>query len=147
MPKRSFRNPVTNVLTGFGYMETNQPGDIARVEAEDFALEPGHWQWDGSKWIPFQPPPPPYLGVQGVRTTQVTIQGLNTQGVVALPVALPDAQYIVLGVVSDVTGAPAVGASVIRGVQKRTDGFTLILVAPPGPGASVTFDCVILKVG
>lgn len=49
---RSFRNPETNVLKAFGYMEANDPGDISQEENEDFALQPGAWQWTGAEWEP-----------------------------------------------------------------------------------------------
>ena len=59
----SFRDPVTNVLTSWGYQESNcrlwQPTcDTRQEEAWDFNLEPYKWQWDGTKWIPWDGPGP-----------------------------------------------------------------------------------------
>ena len=55
--RRSFRDPITNVLKCHGFVLTNQPGDLARDESDDFALEPGRWQWNGAQWVGFTPPP------------------------------------------------------------------------------------------
>lgn len=57
--KRSFRNPVTNVLQSWGYTTTNSLGDIDQSEDDSFNLTPGQWQWNGSSWVPFTPPPGP----------------------------------------------------------------------------------------
>lgn len=57
--KNSFRDATTNVLTAWGFMETNAPGDLKRAEADDFALEVGKWQFNGTAWVPFTPPPVP----------------------------------------------------------------------------------------
>lgn len=52
--KRSFRDPVTNVLKGWGYVESNGD-DLPRDEADDFNLEPGKWQLVGDEWQPVAP--------------------------------------------------------------------------------------------
>lgn len=59
--RHSFRDPVTNVLKAHGFITQNQPGDLMQAEADDFALEPGKWRWDGSKWVSFTPPPAPVI--------------------------------------------------------------------------------------
>lgn len=52
MKKNSFRDPVTDVLTGWGYAESNGD-DIARDESDDFTLEQGKWQLVDGEWIPY----------------------------------------------------------------------------------------------
>lgn len=59
MRRRSFRDPVTNVLKAHGFVTQNDPGDIGQDEAEDFTLSPGQWRLDGTQWVPFLSPPPP----------------------------------------------------------------------------------------
>lgn len=53
--KKSFRDPVTNVLKAHGYMSTNAVGDLMRDEPDDFNLEPGKWKWDGVAWVANSP--------------------------------------------------------------------------------------------
>lgn len=51
MPRMSFRDPVTHRLKTHGYMTGNDPGDLAQVEADDFALDARDgWQWNGTTW-------------------------------------------------------------------------------------------------
>ncbi len=57
MPRNSFRDAATQVLTGHGFTDRNRPGDIVQAEADTFSLTPGQWQWNGTAWIPFTPPP------------------------------------------------------------------------------------------
>ena len=52
-------DPVTGVLKAHGYADKNGPGDLQITVPEDFALEPEHWRWDGSRWQPIVPPPTP----------------------------------------------------------------------------------------
>jgi hypothetical protein len=59
MGRRAFLDPTTGVLKGHGYMAALDPGDQVLDVPDDFALEPGRWRWDGTKWVPFTPPPPP----------------------------------------------------------------------------------------
>lgn len=61
--KRSFRDPNTGVLKAHGYMASNEPGDIAQEEADDFDLTPWHWRWDGSGWVAMEdlPAGPPMV--------------------------------------------------------------------------------------
>ena len=59
MARNSFRDPVTGVLKAHGFVQTNAPGDIAQPEADDFNLQPGLWQWNGTQWVAFVPPPQP----------------------------------------------------------------------------------------
>jgi hypothetical protein len=54
--KRAFRDAVTNVLTCWGYVATNDT-DIPMDVPDDFALVPGNWQWDGSQWVAYVAPP------------------------------------------------------------------------------------------
>lgn len=56
MARNSFRDPGTGVLRSHGFIEAGESGDIKQIEADDFNLEPGHWQWNGSKWIAFTQP-------------------------------------------------------------------------------------------
>jgi len=48
--KRSFRDPETGVLKAWGYVEANEPGDLSRIEADDFFLDPGQWVLVGDDW-------------------------------------------------------------------------------------------------
>lgn len=50
---RSFRHPVTNRLKAWGRMLANEPGDLVRVEPEDFNLDllTGAWEFDGAAWV------------------------------------------------------------------------------------------------
>ena len=56
MSKNAFVDPVTGVLTCWGFVETNSPGEIKVPVSEDFALEPGNYRWDGATFIPHTPP-------------------------------------------------------------------------------------------
>jgi hypothetical protein len=51
---KSFRNPTTNILTAWGFVDTNGD-DLARDEAEDFNLEPGKWQLVNDGWVSVEP--------------------------------------------------------------------------------------------
>lgn len=53
--KKSFRDPLTNVLKGWGYATANG-ADLARDEAEDFGLEPGKWQLVNGVWTAYDIP-------------------------------------------------------------------------------------------
>lgn len=54
--KNSFRDPATDILKAWGYVESNAPGDLARADPEDFSLEPGKWRLEGDTWAPYAPP-------------------------------------------------------------------------------------------
>lgn len=54
--KYFFRDPVTHVLKAWGFVETNEPGDLRRQEPEDFMLMPGRW-WLPDQSGPWQPYP------------------------------------------------------------------------------------------
>lgn len=53
LTKSSFRDPQSNVLKAWGYIETNSPGDLARAEDDDFCLEPGLWHLENDTWEPY----------------------------------------------------------------------------------------------
>ena len=57
-PRYSFRDPITQILKCYGYVATNQPGDIRQVEPEDFNLDlrTKTWRWNGTQWVEFVPP-------------------------------------------------------------------------------------------
>lgn len=55
--KRSFRDPQTGVLKAWGYVESNEPGDLSRIEPDDFCLEPGKWVLVDDEWEPYEAPP------------------------------------------------------------------------------------------
>lgn len=44
------------VLKCWGFVESNESGDTRLDVAEDFALEPRKWRWDGQAWQPYQAP-------------------------------------------------------------------------------------------
>lgn len=48
--KNAFCDPETGILVGWGYAETNRPGDVVLEVEDDFYLEPGKWRWDGAEW-------------------------------------------------------------------------------------------------
>jgi hypothetical protein len=52
MSKKSFRDPVTNVLKAWGYVESNGD-DTARDEPDEFNLEPGQWKFEGGQWVAY----------------------------------------------------------------------------------------------
>jgi hypothetical protein len=52
---KSFRDPVTNVLKAYGFVDANTPGDISRSEAGDFSLEPGKWRLVNDVWVAHTP--------------------------------------------------------------------------------------------
>lgn len=54
--KNAFYDPITNVLKCYGYVETNEPGDIKLPVSEDFDLKPGEHQWNGAKFVPYTKP-------------------------------------------------------------------------------------------
>lgn len=51
---KSFRDPVTGVLTAWGYVESNG-NDLARAEPDNFNLEPGKWRLEGGEWVAHEP--------------------------------------------------------------------------------------------
>lgn len=51
MSKNSFRDPVTNVLKAWGYVERNHDGDIVRIESDDFDLAPGKYKLVDDEWV------------------------------------------------------------------------------------------------
>jgi hypothetical protein len=53
--KKSFRDPNTDALKAWGYMDSNAPGDVARDEPDDFDLEPGQWKFEGGQWVTYAP--------------------------------------------------------------------------------------------
>jgi hypothetical protein len=55
--RMAFLDSVTGELKAHGFVEQNTPGDTAIAVADDFALEPHRWRWDGSAWQPFLAPP------------------------------------------------------------------------------------------
>jgi len=60
MGKRAFLDPGTMRLKTWGYVLTNEVGDIPMDIAEDFDLEPSDgYRWDGTQFLPFPYPPPP----------------------------------------------------------------------------------------
>lgn len=68
----SFRDPVTNVLKAHGFVNRNASNDLVQDEADDFALQPGRWQWTGTTWVPFLPPPDP-----GIETRLLLKQAID----------------------------------------------------------------------
>lgn len=50
---KSFRDPVTNILRAWGYVESNG-SDVARDEPEGFNLEPGKWRLVNDQWQPYE---------------------------------------------------------------------------------------------
>ena len=70
--RQSFRDAVTGVLKGHGYVTSNDPGDLFQPEVESFDLRPGYWRWDGVKWGAYTPPgPPPLLTVDALAAALV----------------------------------------------------------------------------
>lgn len=67
--KRSFRDPISNVLKAWGYMAANGPGEVSQAEAENFTLTPGQWQWDGTQWMPYVKPAPTAADLEAVATS------------------------------------------------------------------------------
>lgn len=51
----------TGRLKAWGFMESNEPGDVVMNVPDSFDLAPGRWRWDGERWqpVPETPPPPP----------------------------------------------------------------------------------------
>ena len=48
---KAFIDPVTRILKCHGFIDSNEPGDIAIDVPEYFDLEPGKWRHDGSNWV------------------------------------------------------------------------------------------------
>lgn len=79
MPKKSFRDPTTHVLKAWGYMETNDVGDVVSDEADDFALTPGEWYKPVATWDPYTPPPAPDVaGFMTALKASMTLVTANT---------------------------------------------------------------------
>ena len=53
--KRAFVDPVTGVLKAVGYVDRNEPGDLAIDIPEDFDPGPLSWRWTGSGWERISP--------------------------------------------------------------------------------------------
>lgn len=53
---KAFRDPVTGMLKCFGFVQTNEPGDISMDVPDDFNLEPRKWRWNGSTWVSYTEP-------------------------------------------------------------------------------------------
>lgn len=70
---QSFRNPVTNVLTAWGYVNSNGD-DLARAEADDFGLEPGEWQLVDGAWIAYEPTPVIPTSVTPLQASRALLQ-------------------------------------------------------------------------
>lgn len=51
--KNAFVDPETNVLTAWGFIEINRPGEIIVPVAENFELALGKWLWAGTDWEPY----------------------------------------------------------------------------------------------
>lgn len=51
MMNKAFIDPVTRILKCHGFVDSNEPGDIAIDVPEYFDLEPGKWRHDGSNWV------------------------------------------------------------------------------------------------
>jgi hypothetical protein len=49
--KKAFIDPVTRILKCHGFVDSNEPGDIAIEVQDDFGLEPGKWRHDGADWV------------------------------------------------------------------------------------------------
>lgn len=49
--KRAFIDQATRILKCHGFVDSNEPGDIAIDVPDDFGLEPGKWRHDGSNWV------------------------------------------------------------------------------------------------
>ena len=56
--RRAFVDASTGVLKAHGFVDRNEPGDLAVPVADDFTLGPGRWRWTGTGWEAFTPPPP-----------------------------------------------------------------------------------------
>ena len=57
--KNAFVDKTSGALKAFGFVDANGAGDTKINVPDDFNLEPNKWQWDGSKFIAYTPPPPP----------------------------------------------------------------------------------------
>ena len=55
MGKNAFLDPVTHMLKTWGYVESNEPGDIRLPVTESFNFEIRKWKFEG-EWLPFTPP-------------------------------------------------------------------------------------------
>jgi len=79
MAKHSFRDPDTDALKAWGYIDSNAPGDLMREEADDFTLAPGAWYWTGSAWAVYTPPPAPDVeGFMATLKASMTLVAANT---------------------------------------------------------------------
>ena len=77
-----------------------------------------------------------------VRSGQVTVSGTNTTGKATFPTTFKDAVYAILLTPKSVTGSPADGAYLVRGVAQTKTDFTVTVSAAPGASASVIFNYI-----
>lgn len=71
MPRYSFRNPVTHVLTCHGFTDRNREGEIRQEEDDDFDLAIGKWMWSGTQWVRYSPPPLPKPLTDALASVQI----------------------------------------------------------------------------
>lgn len=74
-----------------------------------------------------------------------TISDAETTAEVTFSVDVPDTSYIVVPVVTGITGAPAAGARNITAIAKTVSGFTIAVEAAPGAGTAVTYDWILRR--
>lgn len=53
MQKHAFLDS-NNVLKTWGYVESNNPGDVRIAVPEDFDKEPGKWSYANGDWQPIE---------------------------------------------------------------------------------------------
>lgn len=80
--KNAFYDPTTKVLKCWGYVESNEVGDIKLPVSEDFDLKPGEFQWDGTTNVPYvkpviiDPKAKALTDLKALDATKVTIKDL-----------------------------------------------------------------------
>lgn len=63
---------------------------------------------------------------------------------ITLSPAYPDTNYRVLMTVRDFSGTPAANSRVVTRITKATNGFTVLIAAAPGTGATVYWDWLVI---
>lgn len=56
MARNAFLDPVTRVLKGHGFCETNEPGDVIIDVPDTFGEKPGTVKRVGQTWAPYVAP-------------------------------------------------------------------------------------------
>jgi len=76
---------------------------------------------------------------------RVTLSGRDGRAPVRFATPEPDENYFVAATVVSAKGSPSPGARVVYVADKSADGFVITLQEPPGPGAAVVVEWIMVR--